>query len=162
MKRKLLLIGWLFIATASKAQVSENSYAIANVATGKVLRIKDANTQDGTPIVAYSPVNWKCVTWDCKRYGDGSYQLVNLYSGKTMQTGNDGRSLEEQPVKGGDKKQQYEFVKAEKGQYLIKLAGTDLFITAPSDKSNSSLIKLAPKNSSALQLWILKEQHPTF
>ena len=161
MKQKLLLIALVLIAAASKAQLSENSYAIRNVATGKVLRIEDANTQDGTPIVAYSPVNWKCVTWDCKRESDGLYQLVNLYSGKTMQAGNDGRSLEEQPVKEGDKKQQYEFVKVEKGQYLIRLAGTDLFITAPSDNSNSSLIKLTPKNNSALQLWTLKEQHPT-
>lgn len=113
MKHKLLFIALVLFAAASKAQLSENSYAIKSVATGKVLRMEDANIQDGTPIVAYSPVNWKCVTCDCKRQGDGSYQL-NLYSGKTMQTGNDGRSLEAQPVKEGDKKQLYEIVTAEK------------------------------------------------
>jgi len=30
-------------------------------------------------------VNWKCVTWEFKPVGEGSYTLKNLFSGKTLQ-----------------------------------------------------------------------------
>ena len=46
--------------------------------------------------------------------------------------------------------------------YLIKLKGTDLYIT-PSDeegKINSQII-LAKKNGTKLQQWTINEQHPT-
>ena len=116
-------------------------------------------------IVAYSPVDWKCVTWDFKHVDGQTYQLKNLFSGKTLQPLNanvaEGNTLEEQPLNNGDV-QQYEFIPVEKDVYLIKLKGTDLYIT-PSDGEGkiNSQIMLSKKDGSKLRQWTICEQHPT-
>jgi len=69
------------------AQVIKGTYAIKNVQTGMLLRIKDASKANGTPLVSYNPVNWKCMTWDFQHKEDNTYQLRNLFSGKTFQQG---------------------------------------------------------------------------
>lgn len=69
---------FLFVGACSAQDIIKGTYAIKNVQTGMVLRIKDANSKDGTPIVAYDPVNWKCVTWDFKHVDGNTYQLKNL------------------------------------------------------------------------------------
>ncbi len=103
------------------SQVEENSYMVQNVGTGKVMRIKDANSKNGTPIVAYSPVEWKCVTWDFRKLANGNYHLVNLFSGKTMQPATDGKAMEEQPLDKNSETQQFQVVKTSRNQYEIKL-----------------------------------------
>lgn len=154
-----------FLFTTTNAQNITGTYAIKNVKTGIFIRIKDANTKNGTPIVAYSPVNWKCVTWDFKKQEGNVYQLKNLFSGKTLQPkGNvvQGVSLEEQPITDGNATQQYEFVAAGKDRFFIKLKGTDLYLT-PSDNDGeiNAPIVLTAKTGGDLQQWTLQEQHPT-
>ncbi|OMP76437.1 RICIN domain-containing protein [[Flexibacter] sp. ATCC 35208] len=142
----------LIIATVTTyAQTIHGTYAIKNVASGMVLRIKDANTANGTPIVPYSPVNWKCVTWDFKIVEGQTYQLKNLFSGKTLQP--KGASLEEQPIAD----QQYEFLPAEKNSYLIRVKGTELYIT----QAEENIVLAAKKKDVRSQSWTLVEQHPT-
>jgi hypothetical protein len=148
--KKLLTVVFLFISFLSYAQI-KGTYAIKNVETGMVLRIKDANTADGTPIVAYSPVNWKCVTWDFKQVEGDTYELKNLFSGKTMQS--TGNKLEEKPMKDIPE-QQYKFIPVENNEYLIRL--NDLYIT-----DHKGSILLAKKDNSKSQHWVLVEQHPT-
>jgi hypothetical protein len=155
-----------YVSCACKAQdIIKGTYAIKNMQTGMVLRIKDANSKNGTPIVAYDPVNWKCVTWDFKHVSGQTYNLQNLFSGKTLQPVNanaaDGNALEEQPLTNNDV-QRYEFIPVEKNVYLIKLRGTDLYI-APSDKEGkvNAQIILAKKDGTKLQQWTIYEQHPT-
>ncbi|WEK37778.1 MAG: RICIN domain-containing protein [Candidatus Pseudobacter hemicellulosilyticus] len=160
MKRTaLILLVSFFTAITAGAQITENSYAIRNAFTGQVLRIKDANKANGTPIVGHAPVNWKCVTWDFKQQKDGAYRLINLFSGKTMQPAKDGKSLEEQPLNADGKQQQYEFIKAGIDTYLIKLSGTEFYLTA--SEQDDKQILLAVKTGNILQQWTLKEQHPT-
>ncbi len=148
-----------------QAQDIKGTFAIKNVGTGIYIRIKDANTENGTPLVAYSPVNWKCVTWNFEKVDTNIYNLKNLFSGKTMQPTNaqaaNGTALEEQPITSDKASQQYEFICVEKNVYLIKLEGTDLYIT-PSDAKGSinAPIILSKKNGSNLQLWSLHEQKP--
>ncbi|HEX5153269.1 MAG TPA: RICIN domain-containing protein [Parafilimonas sp.] len=156
----------MLVFTSMHAQeVIKGTYAIKNVQTGMVLRIKDANSKNGTPIVAYDPVNWKCVTWDFKHIDGQTYQLRNLFSGKTLQpvdvNAAPGNALEEQPLNNRDV-QQYEFILVDKDVYLIKLKGTDLYIT-PSDKEGTvnSHIILSKKEGDKLQQWTIYEQHPT-
>ena len=140
-------------------------FALRNVHTGKYVRIKDANSADGTPIVAYSPVNWKCVTWEFRPAEDGSYTLKNLFSGKTLQPLNGdttaGVAMEEQPL-GKNKNQQYELVAAGNNEYYIRLKGVNLYLTPsdPGGKTNSRII-LQPRQDGDLQRWTLVEQHPT-
>ena len=166
MERFIAVFILMFVLSSVHApDVIKGTYAIKNVQTGMVLRIKDASTKNGTPIVAYDPVNWKCVTWDFKHVDGQIYQLQNLFSGKTLQPVNanavEGNALEEQPLTSSDV-QQYEFITVEKDVYLIKQKGTDLYIT-PSDKEGkvNSQIILAKKDGTKLQQWTIYEQHPT-
>ena len=119
----LLLIVSSSMLTGLYAQTIKGTYTIKNIQTGMVLRIKDANGANGTPIVSYAPVNWKCVTWDFKQTGENTYQLKNLFSGKTFQVENDkiteGASMKEQPLVTGNDLQEYEFINVGKDIYLI-------------------------------------------
>jgi ricin-type beta-trefoil lectin protein len=166
MKKIIVVFISMLALTSIRAQdVIKGTYAIRNMQTGMVLRIKDANSKDGTPIVAYEPVNWKCVTWNFKHVGGQTYQLQNIFSGKTLQPLNanvaEGNALEEQPINNTDV-QQYEFIPVEKNIYLIKIKGEDLYIT-PADKDGkvNSQIILAKKEGTKLQQWTIYEQHPT-
>jgi hypothetical protein len=161
MKNFVISSALLFFASCSFAQTIKGTYAIKNVETGVVLRIKDANSADGTPIVAYSPVDWKCVTWDFKNVEGQTYQLKNLFSGKTLQP-TAANALEERPVIAGEASQQYEFLPVDKGEYMIRLKGTELYVT-PSDSKGTinANILLAKKKENKIQHWTLEEQHPT-
>ena len=148
------------------AQVIAGTYAIKNVKTGMLLRIKDANSANGTPLVSYNPVSWKCMTWDFKHTGENTYQLRNLFSGKTFQpkqAAAEAVAMEEQPLLAGDANQQYEFIPAGKDSYFIRLKGTDLYVSPVDDKATvNSGIVLVKKNDSKLQQWSIYEQHPDF
>src|ERR1700712_6020901 len=107
------LIIFCLIGQASFAQTIKGHYAIKNTQTGLLLRVKDAQKANGTPIVAYSPVNWKCVTWDFMHVQGDTYQLRNLFTSKTLQPESgliDGVSLEQQPLVASQTNQEYEFI----------------------------------------------------
>ncbi len=163
---QVLFFALIFNGLTGFSQVIKGTYAIKNNETGIVLRIKDANKSNGTHLVAYSPVNWKCVTWDFKHVDGQSYQLKNLFTSKTFQPANptpsDGISLEQQPLVLYQQSQQYEFIPVEKNTYLIRLKGTGLYVT-PSDNNgaeNTDII-LAGKKGNKLQQWTIYEQKPT-
>ncbi len=166
MKIALTLLPAFFVSLLATAQQRiQGDFALKNVQTGKYVRIKDANGANGTPIVAYSPVNWKCVTWEFQPTADGGYTLKNLFSGKTLQPQDGevkaGVVMEEQPL-GKDQHQQYEVIVAGVNQYYIRLKGTDLYLTPsdPKGEINSSII-LQSRKEGDLQKWTLVEQHPT-
>ena len=169
MKNKVYFIVFaavlLLTAVPASSQVIQGTYAVKNVATGMLLRIKDAKKSDGTPLVAYSPVNWKCVTWDFTHVKGHTYQLRNLFTDKTFQSQKpapaEGVALEQQPFISEQANQQYEFIPVEKNIYLIRLQGTDLYITPSDDKGTvNGAIILAKKTGSKLQEWVIYEQYP--
>ena len=157
----------LMLGQRGKGQTTaiKGDFVLKNVHTGKYVRIKDANGANGTPIVAYSPVNWKCVTWEFKPSAEGGYTLKNLFSGKTLQPLNGeakaGAIMEEQPL-SKDKNQEYEVIPAGENQYYVRLKGSELYLTPadPGGETNSSIV-LQPKKEGDLQRWTLVEQHPT-
>ena len=51
------------------------SYQIANKKHGDLLRPKDANGSNGTPIVLYPVQLWKCLTWKLTPAGDSEFRL---------------------------------------------------------------------------------------
>lgn len=169
--KKLFQLALTFIAVnfftgGLHAQQIKGTYAIKNVQTGKLLRIKDANGKNGTPLVAYSPINWKCMTWNFKHVEGSTYQLENLFTSKTFQprtgTTSDGVELEQQPLVKAQPNQLYEFIAIKKDVYFIKAKGTELYLT-PVDKDGTidTGIKLAAKDGTVLQQWMIYEQHPT-
>ena len=148
------------------AQIITGTYAIKNVQTGMLLRIKDANKANGTPLVLNNPESWKCMTWDFKHTEGDVYQLLNLFSGKTFQpkqVAAEGVAMVQQPLIKDDANQQYEFIRAGKNIYVIRLKGTELYIT-PSDGQGTTngAILLAKRNNSILQQWTIYEQQPDF
>lgn len=161
------LIGLIFLLSysATFSQEIQGTYAIKNMKTGLLLRIKDANQKNGTPLVSYSVVNWKCATWDFIHVKEQSYQLRNLFTGKTFQPVNqnlvDGTVLEQQVLISNQGNQLLKFIPVEKDVYLIRLKGTEFYIT-PSDENGivNSNITLSNKNGSKLQQWTIYEQHP--
>jgi len=159
------LIFFLLLSASSFSQVIKGTYAIKNMQTGMLLRIKDARKSDGTPLVAYTPVNWKCVTWDFNHIDGQTYQVKNLYTGKTFQSKSEtafaGVEMQQQPFTDHQANQQYEFILVADKVYLIKLKGTDLYLT-PSDETgtvNSSII-LSQKAGGKIQQWTLYGQKP--
>lgn len=154
-----------FLTSVATGQTIQGDYAIKNVQTGLLLRIKDANSKDGTPIVAYYPENWKCMTWNFKHVDGTTYKLQNLFSGKTLQPNGtiiSGVVLEEQPLSQQNDKQLYQFEPVGKNIYMIRLKGTELYISSSSEKAIvDSKIILAEKSKSKLEQWTLYPQSPT-
>lgn len=163
--RLFLASAVIFFSISCSSQVIKGTYAIKNAETGMVLRIKDASNKNGTPLVSYTPVNWKCVTWDFQHIEGETYQLKNLFTGKTFQPINkkitSGTAMEQQPIEANLTEQEYEFIPVEKNSYLIKLKNSDLYLM-PSDHKGSvnSAIILAEKTGTKLQQWTIYEQHP--
>ena len=151
---------------SSLAQQIKGTYAIKNQSTGMLLRPLEASKKDATPLVSYSPTNWKCMTWDFKQVEDQTYSLRNLLTGKTFQpvAGDvaEGTTLQQQPLLEGATNQQWEFIPVKENNFLIRLKGTDLYVT-PAEKStvNSNII-LAKKKPGNIQYWTIYEQHPQF
>ncbi|MES2425371.1 MAG: RICIN domain-containing protein [Bacteroidota bacterium] len=165
MKKVLLFIILISCFAWASAQDIKGNYAIKNVKTGMLLRVKDAHSKNGTPLVAYYPENWKCMTWDFKKTDANTYQLRNLLTNKTFQpvaAANTDVAFDEQPLVPNDAKQQYEFIPVKKDTYLIKLKGTDLYITPADPKGEvNSAIVLAAKKGTPDQQWFIYEQAPT-
>ena len=161
-----LLLGLSLLSTGGFAQIITGTYAIKNVKTGLLLRPEEARKANGTAIVGYSPVNWKCMTWDFQHAGDDAYQLKNLFTSKTLQPENgtpaSGVKLQQQPLQASQANQTFDFLSVGQGTYRIRLKGTDLYLT-PSDGSGTvnSAIILAKKHESPDQLWTIYKQDPT-
>ncbi|MEJ7830546.1 MAG: RICIN domain-containing protein [Segetibacter sp.] len=160
-----IIVAILFCSFTSIAQKIKGTYAIKNVSTGMLLRVMDANKKNETPIVAYSPTNWKCMTWDFNQVEGNTYLLRNLFTNKTFQPQkgemSEGIALEQQAIDNSKTTQQWEFISAANNTYMIKLKGSDLYVT-PSDKNGAvnSKIILSKKRSDKTQYWNIYEQHP--
>ncbi len=154
----------IFTVSTAAAQTIQGTFAIKNVQTGMLLRPLEASNKNATPIVSYQPTNWKCMTWDFKKAGDQTYYLQNLLTGKTFQpaskTPADGTALEQQPIEEGPA-QQWEFIAAKNNAFMIRLKGTELYITPSEEGSINSKILLEKKKAGESQLWTIYEQHPT-
>ncbi|WP_094571199.1 RICIN domain-containing protein [Mucilaginibacter xinganensis] len=154
----------LMMSFLASAQTIKGNYAIKNVQTGMLLRVKDAHAENGTPLVSYYPENWKCMTWNFKHITGNTYQLQNLLTNKTFQPVGEpgsGVNLEEQPLNPNGGGQQYEFEPVDTNTFMIKLKGTDLFLTADKKGSVNSRVVLTKKGNSKEQYWTIYEQVPT-
>ncbi|MVN77526.1 hypothetical protein GO988_14415 [Hymenobacter sp. HMF4947] len=154
--------GWAAPATA---QVLQGTFAIRNVKTGLLLRIQDAQSADGTALVAYPPTNWKYMTWNFEHVEGNVYRLQNLLTHKTFQPDAApaaGAALHQRPLAANQASQQWEFEPGVGQTYRIRLRGTALYVTpAHATGAVNTPILLAKKMDAPLQFWTLYRQHPT-
>lgn len=139
----------------------ENTYAIQNVETGKALRPLDANYESGVEIISYPLKNWECITWEFIEIEENTFLLKDLFTEKTFQPKSEpanGVGLWQQSM-GGTPLQHWEFIKQADESYLIRLKGTDLYVTASSDQTDSPII-LMPQQNSKKQFWKKVRQTP--
>lgn len=139
----------------------ENTFAIQNVETKKALRPYNANIQNEVELISYPLKNWECITWEMIEIDEHTFLLKDLFTEKTFQPKSEphpGVGLWQQSL-GGTQLQYWEFLKQTDNSYLIRLKGTELYITASSAKTDSPII-LMPKQNSQTQLWKLIRQTP--
>ncbi|MFD1670911.1 RICIN domain-containing protein [Agrilactobacillus yilanensis] len=156
-----LILGPRFYKNYRRKIDTANAHMIQNVSSGKVIRPRDAQITDGTPIIQYTPQNWECTTWQFIDLGNSEYLFKDLYTQKSFQpvsTPVDGVELEQQAI-GGNPLQHWIIHKLADEAISIQLKGTNLFITSPDNKVNSRL-QLRPYTGSSTQQWHLKEQRP--
>ncbi|MGC3998225.1 MAG: hypothetical protein QM767_12385 [Anaeromyxobacter sp.] len=139
----------------------QNTYAIQNVQSGKDLRPLDAGIEDGTGVILYDHHDWECMTWQLIQLEGDTYLVKNLFTQKAFQPGSldasDGALL--QQTMGGTRLQHWEFLKQPDETYLIRLRGSELYLTAPGQDTNSPA-RLLPRRDSRNQAWRLVRQTP--
>jgi len=137
-----------------------NTYAIQNIKTGKDIRVHNAGIEDERRITLYTHHNWECITWQFIEVEDNTFLLKNLYSQKSFQPSKapqEGVTLWQQPL--GGSLQFWEFIKQSDEAYLIRLKGTELYVTISAEENHSDIILMPLKNLTDQQ-WKLIPQQP--
>lgn len=143
----------------------KNAYAIQNIETGKDLRVHNANIDNGTEIILYNHKKWECITWEFIELEENTFLLKNLYTQKTFQPSSNSPSKGDKLIQkelGGSTLQYWEFLKENNGNYLIRLKGTELYLTSSSTETNAPVVLMEklPKQNPNKQLWKLIKQNP--
>jgi hypothetical protein len=149
--------------TQTAQPAAGKSYQIRNKEFGDLLRPRDANSADGTPIVLYSAQPWKCMTWKCTAAGESQFFLQNHFTSKTFaaKTDDSGAVAQVPYGKTTEGRPAWQFTKLADGTYKITEAKTGKALSALKDASGSGVkIVLQPWSDSAGQKWELTETDP--
>lgn len=65
--------------------ISEGTYRITNINSGKLLEVAFAGTANGDNIRQYSDTGHPCQQWELTENSDGTFHLTNVNSGKLME-----------------------------------------------------------------------------
>ncbi len=135
----------------------DGSYQIRNKKHNDLLRPRNANNSDGTPIVLYSPQPWKCMSWRLKSGPQSSYQLINYFTSKTFQPASAELSAAviQATPKQDAQKQFWQFVPV--GDHLFRIVNleTGNVLTAYEKSSYEVIIQLSPWENKEEQKWEL-------
>lgn len=142
-----------------KKKAFTNVYALQNAANGKCLRIYNAGIQDGTPLIIYPHHNWECMTWQVIGLKDGTCLLKNLYTQKTFAPQAPEANAACLQVNLGESEYCYWVLEQDSNSVRLRLQGTDLYLTAMSDETDSRPV-LQPRQDRDTQRWILLPQNP--
>lgn len=150
-----------FAKDIKKKKQYANTFAIQNIQSGKDIRVHNANYLDKARTILYPHHEWECITWEFIKIEDNTFLLKNLYTQKTFEpvsAPQPGVGLWQKSM-GGSKYQYWEFIQQADQTYLIRLKGTELYVTISSEKDDSELV-LQPLNKSDSQWWKLIRQNP--
>ena len=72
------------MAKASQAVILENEFYIIKAPNGKVLEVKDFNTENGAAIQLWSYAGHPWQQWQFVDAGEGRWRICNRFTGKMM------------------------------------------------------------------------------
>ena len=173
-KKFLLIIGLAivlgqigtFAADTSTNAPAAGTCQIRNVKHQALLRPRDANNANGTPIVLYPAQPWKCMTWRLQPAGESAFHLKNLFTAKTFSASADTNapspSVTQVPLaKVGGDSPAWQFTKLEDGSYKITDSKSGKVLTAEKSAGESeATIVTAPWQNLDEQKWILEKMDP--
>jgi hypothetical protein len=151
---KSLAFGGQKITSFYADGLTEGTYVIKNKSVDKVIRPKDANTNDGTVMEAFGFQPWTCVGWNFHASGSDSFFLENVFSGKTLTAGSpEGSDAVQQTLPAAASlAPKYKFVSLGGNTYLIENQN-GLCLTADKKSDGSIHIIFAKPNGSDGQKW---------
>ena len=167
-----LAISSVFFAAETTANaagtnaVEATTYQIRNVKYGDLLRPRDANHANGTPIVLYSAQPWKCMTWRLQPAGETAFLVRNLFTGKTFHaafaTNAQPADVTQVPLpKNASEGPAWRFVLLDDGHYKITDDKSGKVLTAVKKTGEySAIIAVAPWSNLDDQKWTLEKIDP--
>ena len=140
------------------------SYQIVNKKYGDLLRPKDANDKDGTPIVLYPAQRWKCLTWRLAPTDDAEFTVQNHFTDRTfsLSSSDKGNAVIQVALpKDAAKAVKWHFVKLEDGGYRITDPKSGNVLTAVKNDGDDEIrIVLRPWKEDDEQIWELQQIDP--
>jgi hypothetical protein len=163
---------FLLLALAAMTQIpargadapEATTYQIRNVKYQELLRPRDANNANGTPIVLYPAQPWKCMTWRLQPAGESVFHLKNLFTAKTFCASRDTNAprtfVTQIPLAKDDgESPAWHFIKLDNGNFEITEGQSTRALTAI-EESGSFRIVLAPWKNADEQKWVLEKIDP--
>ena len=170
MKRLIPFLALMLCAawqtSGADTQPEATTYQIRNVRFRDLLRPRNANNANGTPIVLYSAQPWKCMTWQLLPAGESTFHLKNLFTSKTVcadaNTNAPQRSVTQTPLaKILTDSASWQFTKLADGSYKITDAQSGLALTAIKIAGEYEVkIATAPWQNADEQKWLLEKIDP--
>ena len=142
------------------------TYQIRNVKYQELLRPRDANSANGTPIVLYPAEPWKCMTWRLQPAGESAFHLKNLFTSKTICATGDASApnnfVTQVPLtKDTNASPAWQFIKQADGNYEITDVKSGQALTANKEADSGALrIVTAPWQNQDEQKWTLEKMDP--
>ena len=147
-------------ATTGPSSLAGQSHQIENVAQSDLLRPRDANSANGTPIVLYSHQDWKCMTWKLEAVGD-DVRLVNYFTHKTFypDAAADGSAVTQHPAaKPAGDAEKWRFIPVDGGHYRLEHAATGKTLAVTADGN----VVIETYTGAATQQWKLLDKPAKF
>ncbi len=130
---------------AAAASPPPASFQVRNKKYGELLRPRDANNANGTPLVLYPAQPWKCMTWKFHPAGDSTFQLQNHFTSKTfaaVEAGQAQPSVSQLPfAKEPAARPAWKFSKLGNGAYRITDAKSGKALAAVKDDTGLRVVE---------------------
>jgi len=172
----LLTLASVRAADVVSSQAPEAAtYQIRNVQFGDLLRPKDANNAEGTPIVLYPAQPWKCMTWQLKAREASTaansnsptvFRIKNLFTAKTFCADVNADTTQHRvtqirfPKNNDDTVPGWRFIGLGDGNYEIVDDKSGNAVTAMKDGGYEIHIVTAPWENQNSQKWRLEKIDP--
>jgi hypothetical protein len=162
----LLIVTACAFADAATPTAGESFQIESAAHPGQLLRVEDAKSADGTPMVLYPKQAWRCMTWELQADGDG-VRLKNHFTKKTLgpttaPSGSANAPVVQRPLaKSPVRTEAWQFVPIDGKPGLFRIVHTETGLALEADDEGNVVAK--KPSDAANQQWRLlpKPQHFT-